>query len=290
MRSVGVIGLGEIGSGVAKGVAAAGLPLAVCDVDPAATELFAASAEVAPSPRELASRSDVVVVAVVTDGQVLSVLDPDMGALAGARRGSSVVVLSTVKLSTLEIVAGWATPHGITLVDCGVTGGPSAAAEGQLVSMVGGDPAAVADVTDVLDAFSSLVVHMGPLGAGLRAKLARNVITYGAWLAAYEGQLLAEAAGVELAKLAQVVRASEKRIGGTSTLMFRESVAAPFPPDADANLVAAMATGARLAHKDLRAAIELAASLGIDVPLAELADASCGRIFGVPQPATEDPQ
>jgi len=82
MRSVGVIGLGEIGSGVAKGVAAAGLPLAVCDVDPAATELFAASAEVAPSPRELASRSDVVVVAVVTDGQVLSVLDPDMGALA----------------------------------------------------------------------------------------------------------------------------------------------------------------------------------------------------------------
>ena len=72
---------------------------------------------------------------------------------------------------------------------------------------------------------------MGPLGAGLAAKLARNLVQYGSWLAAYEGQVLAEAAGIELAKLATVIKASDARIGGASTLMFRTTVA-PFT-DAD---------------------------------------------------------
>ena len=75
---------------------------------------------------------------------------------------------------------------------------------------------AIADTIDrvrpVLDAIGSLTVRMGPFGAGLTAKLARNLIQYGSWLAAYEGLLLAEAAGVELAKLAQVIKASDKLI------------------------------------------------------------------------------
>ena len=55
---------------------------------------------------------------------------------------------------------------------------------------------------------------MGPFGTGLAAKLARNLVQYGGWLAAYEGQVLAEAAGIELSKLAQVIRASDAQIGG----------------------------------------------------------------------------
>ena len=77
----------------------------------------------------------------------------------------------------------------------------------------------------MFDAIGSLTVRMGPFGTGLAAKLARNLVQYGSWLAAYEGQVLAEAAGIELSKLAQVIRASDAKIGGASTLMFRSTVA-----------------------------------------------------------------
>ena len=129
--------------------------------------------------------------------------------------------------------------------------------------MIGGDDEVVERIRPVLESFSSLVVRMGPLGAGLQAKLARNLVQYASWLAAYEAQVLAEAAGIELAKLAQVIKASDARIGGASTLMFRRTVA-PFTAEDDAGLVEAMRTAAGLAHKDLRAAMEMADALGVD--------------------------
>ena len=123
---------------------------------------------------------------------------------------------------------------------------------------------------------------MGPLGAGLSAKLARNLVQYGSWLAAYEGQVLAEAAGIDLALLARAIRASDRRIGGAATLMFRPTVA-PLRPDVptEVGLIEPMGAAARLAHKDLRAASELADALGVAVPVARLTDAYCEAIFGV---------
>ncbi len=278
--TVGVIGLGDIGSGVATGLARAGVDLVVCDIRPESTAPFADTVRVASDPAELGRLVDVVVVAVVTDEQVLAVLDGAGGALSGARSGSTVVIVSTVAPSTVTRVADLAGARGVSVADCGVSGGPSSAAEGALIAMVGGDDEVVERIRPVLDAFSSLVVRMGPLGAGLQAKLARNLVQYASWLAAYEAQVLAEAAGIELAKLAQVIKASDARIGGPSTLMFRRTVA-PFSSDDDAGLVQAMRTAAALAHKDLRAAMELADSLGVDLPLAAMTDARADALFGI---------
>jgi 3-hydroxyisobutyrate dehydrogenase len=280
VTTVGVIGLGDIGRGAAAGVVRAGMPLAVCDIRAEATDAFADTAHVAQNPAALAERCDVVVVAVVNDGQVMSVLDGPDGALQAAVPGSVVVVLSTVAPATVQAVAGLARRVDVDVVDCGVSGGPVAAAEGTLVAMVGGDAGVVARVRPALDAFTSLVVHMGPLGAGLNAKLARNLVQYGSWLAAYEAQVLAEAAGIELSKLAEVIRASDAMIGGASRLMFRDTVA-PFEPDADAGMVGLMAAAAGLAHKDVRAAMELGASLGMDLPLARMIDERCDAVFGI---------
>jgi 3-hydroxyisobutyrate dehydrogenase len=287
--SVGVIGLGDIGGGVASGVARAGLDLVVCDVRRESTDRFADRARVVSRPDEVAALVDVVVVAVVTDEQVVDVLAGPSGVLAKARPGSIVIVLSTVAPSTLARVAELAAGCGVDVVDCGVSGGPQASAEGALVAMVGGRDDVVARLAPVLAAFTSLVVHMGPLGAGLRAKLARNIVQYGSWLAAYEAQVLAEAAGIELSKLAEVIRASDAHIGGASRLMFRATVA-PFSPDDDAGLVGAMATAAALAHKDLRGALELAESLGVALPLAAMTEARADALFGVgadPGPAAQ---
>jgi len=280
VTTVGVIGLGDIGRGVADAVLRAGLNLVVCDLRPEATAPFAASAHVAGTPALLGARADVVVVAVVDDSQVLGVLDGDDGALAGAAPGSVVVVLSTVAPATVEAAARSASRRDVDVIDCGVSGGPQASADGTLVAMVGGEAEVIERVRPVLDTFTSLVVHMGPLGAGLKAKLARNLVQYGSWLAAYEAQVLAEAAGIELAKLAEVIRESDKLIGGASRLMFRDTVA-PMPPDTHPGIVDAMAAGAALAHKDLQAAIELGRSLGLELPLARMTDDRCDAVFGL---------
>ena len=110
---------------------------------------------------------------------------------------------------------------------------------------------------------------------------------HGGWLAAYEGQVLAEAAGIELAKLAQVVRASDAQSGGASTLMFRPTVA-PFSETDDQGLVGAMQAAADLAHKDVRAA--LAEELDIELPLATMTAARCDDIFGVGVSPIESPR
>ena len=284
--TIGVIGLGTIGSGIATNVHAAGLPLVVCDIRAEATHRHVDYAAVAVSPADLARESDVVVVAVVDDEQVRAVLSGPEGALAVAVPGTTLVVVSTITPACVAAIGAEAAALGVPIVDCGVSGGPSAAASGNLVCMCGGDPEVIATLTPLFEAIGSLTVTMGPFGAGLTAKLARNLVQYGGWLAAYEGQVLAESAGIELAKLAQVVRASDAQSGGPATLMFRQTVA-PLTAADDQGLVRAMQAAADLARKDLRAALALAEQLKLDLPLAAMAEAHCGEIFGVGVPPAE---
>jgi 3-hydroxyisobutyrate dehydrogenase-like beta-hydroxyacid dehydrogenase len=220
-RSIGVVGLGDIGAGIASSLLREGFALTVCDLRPEATGPYADSATVARSPAELARVSDVVVVAVVNDEQVHAVLSGPDGALAAAGPGTSFVVVSTISQPCVRAIGAEADGLGMAVLDCGVTGGPTAAASGDLVCMVGGDPSVIEPLQPVFDAIGSMTVRMGPFGAGLAAKLARNIVTYGSWLAAHEAQRLAEAAGVGLTDLGQVIRASDARFGGASALMFR---------------------------------------------------------------------
>jgi 3-hydroxyisobutyrate dehydrogenase-like beta-hydroxyacid dehydrogenase len=280
MTVVGVIGLGEIGRGLMQALERTDFELVVCDVRPEAAERFEDRATVCADPQSLGSLADVVLVAVVNDNPVIDVLEGPTGALQSLRDGSVVVVISTISASALRRVGATAAGSHIGLLDCGVSGGPAAAAEGQWVSMVGGSDEHFDTARPVLDVFSSLVVRMGPLGAGMRAKLARQVVQFGSWLAAYEAQKIAEAADVDLSKFAQVIRESDAKIGGATALMFRATVA-PFAPDDDSGLVAAMSNAALLARKDLGAARELATELEVDVPLVRLTEDQIDRVFGV---------
>jgi 3-hydroxyisobutyrate dehydrogenase-like beta-hydroxyacid dehydrogenase len=275
--AVGVIGLGIIGGGVARHLVARGNRVVVCDSRPEAFEPFVGHAETTQDPAALASACEVVVIAVVNDEQVRQVM---RGVLSNAAPGTVVIVLSTVLVETVVELAEVARRTHVTVLDCGVSGGPAAAAQGQLVCMIGGDSGAIERIAPVLDAWSSEIIHTGPVGSGLAAKLARNVVQYGAWLAAYEGQTLAEAYGVDLAKLGQAIRAADALSGGTAALMFRDTVA-PFGDGDDPKLVEAMRAGAGLAHKDLRIALALADAIGVDLPMAALTEARCDRIFGV---------
>ena len=279
--SAGVIGLGVIGNGLATSLLDRGVALTVCDVRPEATAPFREGAHVADSPAVLASRCNVILVVVFDDDQVRAVLEGPDGVFAGARPGTAVVVISTVRRETVLELRAEGDRRGVTVVDCGVTGGKVAAAQGELVCMIGGTAEEVDQVRPVLDAISCLVLHMGAPGTGLAAKLARNMISYGSWLAALEAQELAEAAGIDLVKLGQAVKESDKWVGGASRLMFRDT-AAPWPADTDQALLRPLRAGADLAHKDLAAALELGAELGVALPMAEMTERRCDRIFGFP--------
>jgi 3-hydroxyisobutyrate dehydrogenase len=269
-----------MGGGLATSLMRAGMAVSVCDVRAEATDPYREGAHVAATPSELAARSDVILVVVFNDAQVRAVLQGPDGVFAGAAAGSSAVIVSTIPTDTVLEMRAEGAAHGVTVVDCGVSGGPDASAAGELVCMIGGSEGEVDAVRPVLDAVSCLVLHMGPPGAGLAAKLARNLITYGSWLAALEGQQLAEAAGISLAQLAEVVKASDVHIGGASRLMFRPTVS-PFTDSDDKGLVGAMQAGASLAHKDLAAALELADSLDVELPLALMTARRTDEIFGV---------
>jgi 3-hydroxyisobutyrate dehydrogenase len=276
---VGVIGLGDMGGGLAASLIRAGLPVSVHDVRAEATAPYREGAHVAATSAELAARSDVVLVVVFDDAQVRAVLQGPDGVFAGAAPGTTAVIVSTIPTDTVREMRAAGAAGGITVVDCGVSGGPDASAAGELVCMIGGSEEEVDRLRPVLDAVSCLVLHMGPPGAGLAAKLARNLITYGSWLAAFEAQELAEAAGIDLLKLGEAARESDKRIGGATRLMFR-TTAAPWPAGSDEGLLELMRAGAEVTHKDLTTILELGAELGVELPLATLAERRCGRVYG----------
>ena len=223
----------------------------------------------AATPRQLAARSDVVLVVVFNDAQVRAVLQGPDGVFAGAAPGTTAVIVSTIPTDTVLEMRAEGAAGGVTVVDCGVSGGPDASAAGELVCMIGGSEDEVDRVRPVLDAVSCLVLHMGPPGAGLAAKLARNLITYGSWLAAFEAQELAEAAGIDLLKLGEAARESDKRIGGATRLDVPHDRGALARRQPTRGCSALMRTGAEVTHKDLTTILELGAELGVDLPLAD---------------------
>ena len=140
--------------------------------------------------------------------------------------------------------------------------------EGSLAVMVGGTGEAVERCREPFSKWATLVVHLGPVGAGTRAKLARNLITFVSYAAATEAQRLAEAAGVDLRRLAEVVRHSDAVTGGPGAIMFRDTTA---PLARDDGLYEIVEHTCGLGEKDLALALELGRQGGLDLPLTEVA-------------------
>jgi len=274
--SVGFIGLGNIGKPMALQLAASELDLHVYDVaaEPV-TELEAAGATAARSVGELAAAVDVVCVMVRDDDQVRDVLGKILGT-AGDRQ--TVVIHSTVAPTTPSELEDTAARHGVKVVDAPVSGGAMGAADGTLAIMVGGSEVAFDAVRPALEVMGSKVVHAGPIGAGTRFKLARNMMHFTAFAAATEAQRLAEAAGLDLKALGEVVRHTDAITGGPGAILLRETTVTMDEDDFWRPILTHVAD---LGEKDLRFAADLADELGVDVPLADLALSQLRKGFGL---------
>ena len=274
---VGFVGLGSIGKPMARRLLAWPDGLHVYDVAPEpVAELAEAGAKAAGSVADLAREVGLVCVMVRDDAQVREVVGQTLGA---ARDGLVVAVHSTVAPDTPGQLADVAERHGVRLVDAPVSGGPMGAAEGTLAVMVGGPDDAFAAISEPLRLIGSHVVHAGPVGAGTRLKLARNLLHFVSFTAATEAQRLAEAAGLDIIELGRVVRHTDAVTGGPGAIMHRESTAELASGDFWFGVFEHVRA---LGEKDLGFAVELADALGVDVPLARLALTRLGPGLGLP--------
>jgi len=262
-QRAGVIGLGTIGGGVAVSLARRGRVPVVYDIRPDAADHLAGVPAPLASPAEVARAGDVVMVAVVDADQARTVLSGEQGVLSGAHPGLVVVLLSTVAVPVVQELAETCAQAGVELLDCGVTPGDKAAENG-LVAILGGAEHTVERAMPVLVDFAKCVVHCGPLGAGMATKIARNVITYGTWRAVHEASTLAEAAGVDPAKLLTVIDEADPE--GATLLSWQRMRLAGKP-----ETLAMVSQVERLLDKDLAAAQELAGRVGVAVPLVDVA-------------------
>lgn len=267
---VGIIGLGVIGAGIARALAGAGHVVVGMDLDPEAVGRLSGVARPLTSSAAVATESQLVIVAVHNDAQVRDVLGGDDGVFSVADPPQDVVVVSTVSLETITWAAGTA-PPGVSIMDCGVTGGERLTKEGRLVAMIGGPGEAVARVTPVLSTFGDPIIHTGPLGSGMVAKLARNVVLYGSWLVGLEAASLARAGGVDVAQLAAVCDAADR--GGMSRPLALATLAAESEGGPSRQRILGFV------HKDLGAARALAAHLDVDMPTANLVEREVDGAF-----------
>ncbi len=258
-----MVGLGQMGFGMAATLARAGFAVQGHDINPARK----------PNCDEagIAFRHDLG--AVLREAEVLVVSLPyarDVEAVVTApgglleRHDGRVVVIDTStsdpttsrRLAALLVGAG----HG--LLDAPVSGGPAGAASGRLTVMAGGAAEDLERVRPVLEAMAARIVHVGPSGAGNIAKLVNNLLVAAHLITTGEAMRLSEAAGLSAAEAIEVVNAATGRSAVSEAMYPRWVLPGSFNSGFSAGLM----------RKDVRLATGLMSEVGLDLPLSRLVD------------------
>ena len=259
-RKIGLIGLGLMGRPMGMNLLKAGHTLTVWNRTPGrASELVAAGAKFAKTPRQVAEASDVLLTMVSDPPALESVLwgheGENDGALGGLKAGSVYIDSSTVSPALVKKIAEACQGRGVKFLDAPVTGGDWGAREGNLVFMIGGEAETLKEVEAILGVMGKKWFHLGPNGAGQTVKLAMNAILALQVGAMAEALALVQRAGLSGELLVEVMQASMARSGVLdvkSPLMLKGDYKPSFP--------------LRLMHKDLGLALDLANQLGVALP------------------------
>jgi 2-hydroxy-3-oxopropionate reductase len=200
--AIGFIGLGIMGKPMAKNLVAAGYPLAVLNRSRAPVdELVALGATAGTTPGEVASHSDVVITMLPDSPDVEAVALGENGIAAGIRDGALWIDMSTIAPATTKHVADALAPKGVESLDAPVSGGEKGAIDAALSIMVGGSEAAFARAKSIFETLGKNIVHVGELGAGQVTKACNQIVVGVTIEAVAEALALAEASGVDPAKV-----------------------------------------------------------------------------------------
>lgn len=207
--TIGFIGLGAMGGGMAANIVKAGHDLIVHDIDRARVDALAAQgARAANSPAEIGAIAGRTVTMVETTQQTEDILFGADGLASTAKPGHSVAMMSTIEPSVTRGLHARLVELGMTLVDAPVSGGTPRAASGELSVICGGDDAAIEGWRPAFEAMSSNIFHVGGVGQGLAMKLVNNMLIQVNTVAIAEAFAMGAKAGLDPKTMYDVVRVS----------------------------------------------------------------------------------
>jgi 3-hydroxyisobutyrate dehydrogenase-like beta-hydroxyacid dehydrogenase len=220
-KTVGFIGLGLMGHGMAKNILAKGFPLLVmahrnrAPVD----DLVGRGAREVATARDMAAEAEVIVLCVTGSPQVEALVRGPDGILAGARPGLMVIDSSTSDPVSTGALAEELQAAGIAFVDAPLSRTPKEAEAGTLDCMVGADPAAFEAARPVIACFAAKIVHMGPVGSGHTMKLLNNFVSIGYAALYSEALALGARVGIAPAQFHAVIGGGRMSCGFYDTFM-----------------------------------------------------------------------
>lgn len=260
-QTIGFIGLGHMGGGMAANLAAKGFAVRAFDLsEDALARAVEAGCTRAVSAADAAAGADAVVTMLPAGKHVREVYE---SALLEAPRGTLLLDCSTIDVATAKQVAQMAADRGLVAVDAPVSGGIAAANAGTLTFMVGGSDEAFARAQPILAAMGKAVIHAGANGAGQAAKVCNNMILGAEMIATCEAFALAEKLGLEADKFFAIASVSSGQSWSLTSYCPVPGVGPETPADRDYQ--GGFATALML--KDLTLSQEAAASVGADTPM-----------------------
>lgn len=256
--NVGVIGMGAMGTGMARNLHKAGLLRAVWNRTPDKAQAIAGElgVEAAADPAALASACDVIVTCVSRDEDVLAVMDAMASGLAS---GKTVVDTSTIAVDTAKQAAAKLATSGVEFLDAPVSGGKEGAQNGQLVFMVGGDADVFQRLQPVFDAMGKSATHMGEVGSGQATKAVNQIMVAGINQAVTEALAFGQTSGLDMDKVIEVVS------GGAAGNWFLQMRG---PTMVNNTFEPGFKLG--LHHKDLTICRQMLDNMGVALPVVEM--------------------
>lgn len=258
---LGFIGLGHLGSPMARRLLSAGFPMVVYDLDTNKTGVFSTlGAEVARDPGKLASDVDVVLSCLANGATVEAVYLGAGGILRNARPGTLIIEMSTIAPETSRKLHQAARELGISALDVAVSGSSPVAEAGALTLLGGGNRDEFDAAEAIFQAIAKQWFYMGPSGSGVATKLVVNTLLGNGMQAVAEAVALGEALGLPrdllfdtLAKTAVVSPVQAAKLASAK----QHNYTPQFP--------------LRLMHKDFGLALAAATRAGLSLPATEAA-------------------
>ena len=220
-ETIGFIGLGLMGHGMAKNIVEKGYGLTISghrNRKPIEDLVERGAVEVA-TPRDVAERSSIVFLCVTGSPQVESIVRGENGLKEGLKPGSVVVDCSTADPNSTIALAGELAKTGVDFVDAPLSRTPKEAWEGELDTMVGGSEDVIARISPVIETWARKIVRIGDTGDGHRMKLLNNFLALGYAALYSEALVLAGKVGISPGRFDSVIRGSRMDCGFYQTFM-----------------------------------------------------------------------
>jgi 3-hydroxyisobutyrate dehydrogenase len=260
---IGVCGTGRMGSAISQRLMSIGHNVSVWNRTPAkARPLTDAGAVFFASPAALANECDIVIVMLLNDAASETVYRRSDGLLDAQLAGKLVIDMSTVRPDTMRAIGTSVEERGGAFIESPVGGSTGPARDGKLLALVGGDKANFDRAMPILTKLCRRIEHVGPLGSGATMKLAVNLPLLVYWQALGEALTVCKPLNLSPDRAIDILSDTS---GTPAAMKGRGPIIAKV---LGGQPMSETAFGLSAARKDLATAVQFAASLRAELPVA----------------------